>query len=440
MRYYIYPGGVNGKAVLSALEILDVENEYILIDDCFKEHNFTFLCDNIKDSEVVLIASKFNYEEFSNKLKEQKIYNFVNGIEWVGDKINSYIRKQRNSDKKAIGVVFKQEMIIKNFYGIDKGLEKNGYELVYIVGTTELYNRYHNNHLCILAKDVVLEEVDSLDLIIVACGEPINPKVKSLNLTHGYQGVLHYPFMAYSDSDKNFLRYAAERNTYVSCGGKKICRGYGEFFKHFNLENRAVGLGYLNLTQTYKDYNYFLEKNKNFNEDVIIIGFSFLTLEDHIKDLISGLLRMQKKIFIMAHPIFKKQVDEEIIPLFSNNTCFLHESDFESRNEIFARSIYLITDSSSVGYTYPLVTGKRCIVWIKNKEEYWHNKMGEEHYFDPRLHLLSSNVQEVLEIIDEIPSSAVEFRNVVQKYREQECFYFYDSREKTLEFINGLLK
>ncbi|MBX7490693.1 CDP-glycerol glycerophosphotransferase family protein [Helicobacter turcicus] len=440
MQYYIYPAGTNGKAIFEFLSIFEPESACVLIDDSSREHNFEFLCQNIKNDDVILIASKWNYERLCNRLKEQKIDNFINGIEWIGKKINTYIKKRRNRSKKAIGIVLQHEMIVKNFYGIDKDLEKFGYELVYIAGTRELYEGIDSKYLRTFATDALLEEIDSIDLIIDTCGEPTNLNVTSLDLTHGYQGTLHYPFADYTESDIKFFSYAAKRNNYVACGGKKIRRGYEDFFKQCGLENRAVDLGYLNLTQTFKNYNVFLKENGNFEEEVVVIGFSFLTLEDWKKQLVQGLLDAQKKVFVMAHPIFGEQIKKDFLPLFAYHTNFLQESDFKSRNEIFARSICLITDSSSVGYTYPLVTAKRCIVWTDDKEKYWTKKIGEEHYFDPRLHVLCSSVPEVLQVIHTLPESTEEFRSTIQKYREEECFHFYDSREKTLEFIQTLLK
>lgn len=437
MRYFIYPAGVNGRVIQEALKVYEPQNNAILIDDAFREHNLEFLVCNICDDDRVLVASKWNYTYFASKLKELSIHNVINGIEYLGKQINRDIQARRAKGKKSIGFALQCEMIIKNFYGIDRDLEELGYCVVYIAGTREIYERYKTS-LCVFASDALLEEIEGLDLMVVTAGEPVNPVIPSLNLTHGFQGTLHYPFMSYTQADRDFLCYAARRNTYVSCGGEKIYRGYENFFALCGLENRAVKLGYLHLTQAFKSYEAFCKAHQ-LKEDVVVIGFSFLVLEDWIKALIEGLLEAGKKVFIMAHPLYRAQVHSEVIPFYAGHPNFLQERDFANRNAVFARSLCLITDSSSVGYTYPLITGKRCIVYTQNREIYWTKQWGDEHYFDARLHVLCSSVSEVLESIDAICAQAEEFKASIVEYREHECLHFYDAREKHLEFIEHLL-
>ncbi|MCH5322895.1 MAG: hypothetical protein J1E31_04865, partial [Helicobacter sp.] len=153
MRYFIYPSGVNGRGLADTISLLEPKSECVLIDDAATQ-NLDFLAQNIQPDDLVLVASHNYFEQCTKKLYAREITHYINGIEWIGEKLNAKIRNLRDKNKKAIGLAYGSDSSVceESFCNIDEDLKAKGYEVFYFFCTKESYQKYYSQYTshCIL--------------------------------------------------------------------------------------------------------------------------------------------------------------------------------------------------------------------------------------------------------------------------------------------------
>lgn len=224
------------------------------------------------------------------------------------------------------------------------------------------------------------------------------------------------------------------------CGAKKIHRVYEKYFQKHNISCQILDLGYMKLDKYYNAYCALLEKS-HFKQDVIVFGFTKIKATPKLLKAIELLLQKDKKVLITPHPGFNKEEVLKITTYFKNEKNFLQPSYFKNRYEMFARALVWVSDYSSTGWTFPLTTGKRAIIWTEDKEEFQKECIeGEHYYFDESIHRLVCNGEELLQAIDEAQKNALEYEEMIKQYREQECFNFGKTKENLTAFIENILR
>lgn len=225
------------------------------------------------------------------------------------------------------------------------------------------------------------------------------------------------------------------------CGAKKIHRVYEKYFQKHNISCQILDLGYMKLDKYYNAYCALLEKS-HFKQDVIVFGFTKIKATPKLLKAIELLLQKDKKVLITPHPGFNKEEVLKITTYFKNEKNFLQPSYFKNRYEMFARALVWVSDYSSTGWTFPLTTGKRAIIWTEDKEEFQKECVGggEHYYFDESIHRLVCNGEELLQAIDEAQKNALEYEEMIKQYREQECFNFGKTKENLTAFIENILR
>ncbi|CAM2803329.1 CDP-glycerol glycerophosphotransferase family protein [Helicobacter burdigaliensis] len=437
MRYFIYPKGVNGEGIGHILTLLEPKAEICFIDDNNKKDSLEVKVLEIDKNDLVLNASTKYYKEIQNKLSRYGISS-LNGIEFCGKLLKETIEiyKKQNKYNFYIGIVISNKYIEGHFVKIDEELSKLNFGIIYFVFTKELYEKYAQKSFCVLAPHTILETIDNVDMMLLANGEPTHKNVVSVDFTHGFQGSSVYLFDQ-NVFDKDFFYHVCSCLDYRICGAKKIEKVNKECFEKFESKTKSLRLGYMKLSKDYQEYCKFLQNKKRIDEEFVLLSFTYLDNLEIYKQIIEASLSLKKKVVISPHPVYADKIIGNMQKDLKNNENVFLNTDFLSRFEMFARSFCLITDCSSMGYTYPLTTAKPTIVYTEDKEHYFSLKFGEEHYFDERLMFFCKGTKEIKSVFNQIELSIKQgdYQKKIEDYRNYECFNFYNAKEKTIEWI-----
>lgn len=432
MKYFIYPKAINGLSIADFLDIYFCDNQYCFIDDGDESITLDLIVKDICQDDVVLVASTKNYENIAKKLQERNL-RYLDGISWCGEVINQLINEQKEPDRKYVGIVISSHYIESNFANIDENLLQMGYGVVYFVFDKNLYEKYSSKGLCMLAPHSILEKINSVDLMLLANGEATHSNVTSINLTHGFQGRSHAYFYK---EDEDVARMLSVLDYEVS-GSKNIKAFNEKYYKKYGAKTEALPLGYLKLDSDYKKYERYLEACFDCGcGEFVILSFTFMNKEhnaDKYRSLARALKENNKKVVISPHPTHYEIVMQELADVFDNQFIF-SGNDFENRWEMFAKSICLVTDCSSVGYTYPIITGKPVIIFARDSQDYF-KKAGNNGYFDERIHFFCSTEDDLCQMVERMPNISEEYTKAIESYRKNECFNFGCSEEKIVDWI-----
>lgn len=434
MKYFIYPKAINGLSIADFLDIYFHGNQYYFIDDGDEAIALNSISKYIYPDDIVLVASTKNYENIVRKLQERNLC-YMDGVSWCGKIINQLINKQKEFGKKYVGIVISSHYIENNFANIDENLQQMGCGVIYFVFDKQLYEKYSSKGFCVLAPHSILEKIDSVDLMVLANGEATHSNVISVNLTHGFQGRSHAYFYR---EDGEVSRMLSVLDYEVS--GSKNIKAFNErYYKKYGAKTEALPLGYLKLDNDYKKYKKYLDTH--FRDglncgEFVVLSFTFMNKEHNIEKyrMLAKMLKDKKrKVVISPHPTHYENVMQKLTDLFDNQYIFFGNK-FENRWEMFARSSCLVTDCSSVGYTYPIITGKPVVIFARDSQEYF-KKAGNNGYFDERIHFFCSTEDELCQIIERIPNISKEYVKVIENYRKDECFNFGCSEKKITDWI-----
>lgn len=434
MRCFVYPRGINGNMIGEILELLR-NDEICYIDDNSVSENLEMQKRHIGCQDLVLIASSRYYQKIHNRLLNEGIAS-INGIEFCGKLLNSLINDFKVLDKCNfyIGIVISNGYTRQHFDEIDIRIKKCGFGIVYFVATRKLYNEYQRKGFCVLAGHAILEQINSVDMMLLANGEPTHKNIVSVDLTHNFQGTSSYLF---GEFDRDFFFYASSSLNYRVCSAKKIERANRECHEIFNPKIIDLRLGYMKLSKDYKAYQQYITRYKK-REEFVLLCFSFGYDVLMYRKLIAKIIQEGRKVVVLLHP----GCDVDIIHgikggLESYGDNVLYENSFLSRFEMFASSLCLITDASSMGYTFPLTTAKPSIVFTYNKGKYFSTRFKNEHYFDDKLMYFCESIDQLKGVIDVALKdlNSGEYLARVNYYRMNECFNFFDAKEKLLQWI-----
>lgn len=436
MQYYIYGKGVNGEGIASFLELYFPNESYAFIDDSQKETSLTNLYKQIKKEDRILVASTLHYEKIVKNLQQYGLLNYENGITWCGEIINNQLKeyKQQHSFKKYVGLVICQ-YTEQHFVDLESRLKDADYGVVYFAFHRGLYEKYAKGNFCLFAPHAVLEKIQEVDMMLLTNLAPTNQKVMSIDITHGFQGSLVYPFMQYSPTDKAFLEYSYSTADYVVCGGKKIHRAYEEFFQSIEQKPMLLDTGYLKLDKDVQEYEKFCKKQQaaGIKPQNNIVIFAFTLFDDiaRIVALIKECFRLNLCAFFKPHPVFAEKLMPKIAEVFKGENRFVNEA--ESKEELFYHSLCLVTDCSSMGYTYPLTTFKPSVCLNLS------NVRGGGHYYDERLMYLCQSDSEFCQSLKKILQEQELYPSRVEWYRQNECFGFRNASQNLMQQIRYIL-
>lgn len=439
MQYYLYGKGTNGEGIASFLELYFPNQSYAFIDDSKEETSLANLYKQIKKEDRILIASTLHYEKMAQNLEQYGLSNYENGITLCGEIINNQLKeyKRQYSFKKYIGLA---RYTGDFFLDLESRLKAIGYGVICFVDSQELYKKYNANSFCFFTPHAILEQIEEVDMFLIADIAPTNQKVITIDITHGFQGSLVYPFMRFSPTDKAFLKYAYSTTDYVVCGSKKIHKAYEEFFENIQEKPALLDTGYLKLDKDMQEYENFCKKQQEMGikpqNDIVIFAFTFFNETTRIVALIKECFELNLRAFFKPHPIYADKLMPKIQEAFVGENRFVKNT--ESKEELFYHSLCLVTECSSMGYTYPLTTAKPSVCLDMNIGNWEDSKM--ESYYEDKLMYLCQNDSEFCQSLKKILQEQESYPSKVEWYQQNECFSFQNARQNLIQQIQSILR
>lgn len=436
MQYYLYGKGVNGKSIASFLELYFPNQSYAFIDDSKEETSLANLYKQIKKEDRILIASTLHYEKMAQNLEQYGLSNYENGITLCGEIINNQLKeyKRQYSFKKYVGLVVAHQRTEQHFADLESRLKDADYGVVYFAFCRGLYEKYAKGNFCLFAPHAVLEKIQEVDMMLLTNLAPTNQKVISIDITHGFAGSLVYPFIQFSPAEEEFLKYTYSTANYIVCGSKKIHKAYEEFFENIQEKPALLDTGYLKLDKDVQKYENFCKKQQEMGikpqNDIVIFAFTFFDDIERIVALIKECFKLNLRASFKPHPIFAEKLMPKISEAFVGENRFVKNT--ESKEELFYHSLCLVTECSSMGYTYPLTTFKPSVCLNLS------NVRGGGHYYDKKLMYLCQD-DEIYQSLKNILQEQESYLSKVEWYRQNECFNFGNSSQKLLEQIQIML-
>ena len=440
MQYYIYGKGTNGEGIASFLELYFPNESYVFIDDSQEETSLANLYKQIKTEDRILIASTLHYEKIVQNLERYALSNYENGIIWCGEIINNQLKeyKRQHSFKKYVGLVICQ-YTEQHFANLELRLKDASYGVIYFAFCRGLYEKYAKGSFCLFASHAILEKIQEVDMMLLTNLVPTNQKVIAIDITHGFQGSLSYPFKQFSPTDKAFLKYAYSTADYIVCGSKKTHRAYQEFFQSIEQKPALLDTGYIKLDKDVQEYENFCKKQQAAGikpqNDIVIFAFTFFDDITRIVALIKECFKLNLRAFFKPHPAFSEKLMPKIQEALKGEIRFVNET--ESKEELFYHSLCLVTECSSMGYTYPLTTAKPSICLDMNIGNWEDGKT--ESYFEDKLMYLCQNDSEFCQSLKKILQEQESYPSRVEWYRQNECFGFQSASQNLIQQIRYIL-
>lgn len=267
---------VQMERVLLVLELYFPNESYTFIDDSEEKSSLVRLREHILQEDRILIASTLHYEKITQNLKQYHLTNYQNGILWCGKVLNDKLKayKQHQSFKKYIGLVV-HKWTEQHFVDLESRLKQAGYGVVYFAFYQELCEKYSKQNLCLFAAHSILEQVEEVDMILQTNAAPTSQKVISIDISHGFQGSLVYPFMHYTLTEKEHLKYTYSTLNYIICGSKKIHKAYENFLPSMQAASKMLDTGYLKLDVDVQKYEEFSKNQRDIgnksSHDIVIL-------------------------------------------------------------------------------------------------------------------------------------------------------------------------
>ncbi|CAM3516662.1 MULTISPECIES: hypothetical protein [Helicobacter] len=440
MKYYIYGKGVNGKSVSTFLEIYYPHCVYSFIDDSKEESSLENLQKQIKQEDKILVVSTLYYDKMIHNLNQYHLKNYENGILWCGEVINNKIKYIKKPHKKYIGFVIEQ-FTQKHFGNLAQQLKDLGYEIIYFVDNFKMYEKYSKIGSCFLASNAILSQINTVDMMLLTNITATHKEVISIDLTHGFQGATCYPFLEYTKAERDFMKYVFSTTDYIVCGSKKNHQDYEVFLSNIQENSRLLDVGYIKLDTDVEVYN-DLVKSKcgaESQNNIVIFAFTFFNDIKRIVALMEQCISMDLRVFFKPHSLYNKAIVDEIRIALSRECrdYFVEDIDYL---EICYHSLCLISECSSMGYTYPLTSCKPSIcldVGIRSDMEIMTKGCGE--YYDERLMFMCQNDKDLSSILREIKQMGTAHYASVLDYQKTECFNFGNATRSLIEKIQTIL-
>ena len=284
MRCFIYPKGVNGIVIGDFLKIHELDSEvFFLEDEVLDTFEDTF--GQITSEDLFFVVSSNYYDQCTKKLEKHGIYNYIDGIEWCGNKINQMIKEYRGK-KSTIGIYVSDMSVWKYFADIDVDLKREGYEIVYLAANIEIYKECCKRGFSIIAAHSILSKIKEIDMIVSTSYCQSHKQVINFNIDHGLEGLLNLFFYSLDKNGVEYFNQICKNADFVRCSLKSIQEMTQKYFKSKNIATQIVPIGYLKLDKDYAEYQGYLKNCKQINKEYVIVAYSAEIATSFFKRLI----------------------------------------------------------------------------------------------------------------------------------------------------------
>ena len=413
MHYYIYPKGRIGKTLGKMFEFLEMHDSYSFVDDY--QEGITLneqACDiknKIKNGEakVVIALSQGivittqRVKTLEENLQSHGINEYL-GREFVEGIAIAVCKKAEDVLVKSlslsggggalIGIVLYGLGNEKHLGNIDYELMKRGARVVYLdsSGDDNVSRKYEEGRAVVIPIPMdYFKHIYFLKYIFsTASTYTRNREQIFFVLHHSFSAVLE----AYVENKIEYLKNVYKTKIdYLFETSRKMTK-----VTQFISPNKPILLN--------GGYAAFDIENDNeesiVKRDALLIALHDREEIDSIKEIFEQLL--QKKIILFVRYRYEWGLDflRYLERFKKRSNFFVIETNVEL-NEAIKRSFAIITSASSMAYTFPLKTLCPAILYFKGKNCFM-DKMAGESFYDERLHLYATNIQDLISILEEI--------------------------------------
>lgn len=427
---YLYPKGKNGKLIADMIKLYYKNNNITFIDDSKAETSLELLSKEISSNDILLICSKKYKNELLKNINRLEIQNYLDGIDYFGEKINNLILEKKKKRKKPIGIVLSGLSVNRHLGNIDKKILNENLEVIYICNnleTLELNRNRISNHPSILADHDILKKINEISILVTTNGGYTHPSVISLDMRHSFCDILMFPYFHPTDHKEKLCEYM-ESVDYICMSCQQSYNAAISNLKNIKKKPKLIKTGSVSLDKYIQDYKNI--ENKATDNQVIIVALSDLVTSI---EALRELLNNNFIVYFRPHPSFHVKA-KELTEEFVHMENFILDTSKKLNVSLMAKSLTLITDYSSLGYTYPLSTLKPAIIYkldiSKNINGYG--------YFDNNIHLLVSKKDSLIQTIQNLQKNKSHHSTKILTYLNEKVFNVGCSAKYILDSIKKL--
>lgn len=449
-KTYIYPKGRNGLALQEARKFLG-EEEADFIDDSDSARSLIQLSKQIQEEKAtVLIASNWLHDQLKDKLQSQGITRIENGVKLYGERLKEYLKSRWDiefregiKDKPPlVGYILGGFAKEKHLGDIDQHLLQMGAQVVYICLSQEALEKNRDRvakHPHLVANYDLIAELE-FPLILGSKDFLSGHKTISAYTGHACCGLLMMYFGQYRLQMNAAVEALMANYDILLAPTRRVARFYEQLKEERGLGSPlVVEAGYPSLDLQILDYEDYL-KNHSINSTDVIVTANAET--EILTSLFDALLNIGMNIVFRPHPLdLDSKTVYDMERLYKGNERVLIDKMPTLSAELLARSITLISDWSSLAYSYPFTTLKPVILFDPYGEFIQYDGYGSKiKFFDENIHIVCSKDTEVVHQVGCIKKELRHWNESIGRYRKEELLNFLSSSEKIAEFLFNHIK
>ncbi|MDA3967567.1 MULTISPECIES: hypothetical protein [Helicobacter] len=411
------------------------------IDDNNEDTSLKNIAPKITSNDVLLLATRANFINLGRKLAGLKL-NFVDGASFVAKKLDEYFYNLGYRQHNTIAVLTYGPSGSKHRGNVEHILKNNGINIVFLCqDENELKkaeDRIGDSVAFILNEGEILRRISFFGFIFSECHEYLSPDVFVGYIPHTFaspnQGIAYDKIRDSAES-----RMYLENNDFIFSSCLKTHYTWQEVCNYAYLKDLGADLvGFSKFYKVlpfgaptidrYKDIEFVLQDN------TILVCFNLIyTSFEFANNVVSKLLDSGYKVIYRPHINQQNnKVHLKINENFKQNINFTYDVSVKLSLDVISSRPLLITDISSLCYTYPIATLRPCIMCLSKESE---DKF--EVFIERKIQKIAHTYDEILKLCESILQNDID--DEVLKYTQNEIFNFGNSSQKIADFILELL-
>lgn len=423
-RIIIYPKGKLGLEIEALLRFVGYNN-IGFIDDNDKIKNIQNY--QYSNNEKILISSRRNFMTLAKKLKDKNI-PFSCGCEFVAECLNNYF-SQRYNKNNLIACIIAGRSGSKHRGNVENFLKQMGIEIVFLCTNQkekdDAQDRIGNSVALIIEDKEILSRINFFRIAISESQERFHPSVTSVQLSHSFSSGTDLIIQ------KNFsgnIRSIFDNNDYVIISSQRQLQAYKTMINDVYAKFDPPYYKLLPLGAPTLDRYNDIKIDKYTNDTILLAPNSKYCNYKSINKLIEELIK-EYKIIYRPHPNQREDsINIKIVKQYTKYKNFTYDNSIKLSLEQIQKTPILITNLSSLSYTYTIATKSPCIIYSQKKVN------PEE-----KIQMVANTIEEVKHNISTIINNREKFKNEITNYIKNEVFNFGDSSQKIAEFLSYML-
>lgn len=435
MNIYIYPKGKNGETLYEIAKQFYPSSNIVFIDDSNEKTNLQSFFNTYKSGKI-FIATKKNYKRLAKKLEDIGIKNYEDGITFFAKKLDSYLQKKIKKEK-GIGILLRGLSSEKHIGKIDIALKKQGFDIFYICESEKVLNlnkeKLKDETYLVAAHDI-LAELKEYKVFITTNGGNTHDSIVSVDLRHAFCEPLHFPYLQPQNYNEVLDSYMQSVD-YICTTCKNTYEVMEKNLSRLNKKPKLLKAGSLSLDSYINEVNSFNSEKKVSKKVILAVKDIFNKRE--VINLCYAILNNGFELLFRTHPDFFYSTDAlEIKKEFEKFDDFSFDTDSSLSIENRINSLCLITDYSSLGYTYPLSTKHPAIIYSPFKEE---KKIHGYGFFDCRLHLKANSIEDVINSLKRVDENIEVYKQSILEFLDKDVFNLLQSEEYIINEVKNIM-